>query len=125
MPADDIRQDIELKVVELIKAKLADGTMTDERSQEISQAVLDILTPGMTLEALYRAIPKLDDRFPELSAIVHPIVKEYEERVVQPAQKNVSELIRQGQFDAAAKLAQDAIKQDVKLAWVGSSKIPG
>ena len=67
MSPDDIRQQIELQVVELIKAKLADGTMTDERSQQLSKIILDILKPGMSFEVLYKEIPKIDDTAPELS----------------------------------------------------------
>ena len=77
MTPDDLRQQIELQVVELIKRKLADGTMTEERSQQISQVVLDTIRPGMTIEELYRAVPKLDDTLPELAPIVLPIVRQY------------------------------------------------
>lgn len=122
MSPDDIRQQIELKVVELIKKKLADGTMTDERSQQISQTVLDSLQPGMSFEELYKAIPKLDDTFPELSPIILPILKEYETNVTQQVKQNVENLIKQGQFDAAAKLAQKAVEGDVKLVWTGQGK---
>ncbi len=122
MTPDDLRQQIELKVVELIKEKLADGTMTEERSQQISQMVLDTLQPGMSFEELYKAIPKLDDSLPELSPIILPILKEYEINVTQQVKQNVENLIRQGQFDAAAKLAQKAVDQDVKLVWTGKGK---
>ncbi len=122
MTPDDIRQQIELQVVEFIKAKLADGTLTEERAQAISQIVLDILKPGMSFEELYKVIPKLDDQFSELAPIVLPLVRDYEERIVKEAQKSVQHLIHQGQFDAASKLAEQAVKQDVKLQWVGSAK---
>lgn len=122
MTPDDIRQQIELNVVELIKTGLADGTMTEDRSQAISQMVLDTLTPGMTFEELYRAIPKLDDAFQELSPVILPILKDYETNITQKVKLNVEDLIKQGQFDAAAKLAQKAVDQDVKLVWTGKSK---
>ncbi len=121
MSPDDIRQQIERNVVELIKAKLADGTLTEERAQQASQVVLDTLRPGMSLEELYRAVAHLDDVIPELSPVVAPILKQYEEEIVQPIGKNVEELIRQGQYDAATKLAKKAVAQDVKLTWIGSS----
>ncbi len=122
MTPDDLRQQIELNVVELIKEKLSDGTITEERSQQISQMVLDTLQPGMSFEELYKAIPKLDDAFPELSPIILPILKEYETNVTQQVKQNVENLIRQGQFDAAAKLAQKVIAQDVKVVWTGQGK---
>lgn len=124
MTPDDLRQDVELKVVNLIKEKIADGTMTEERSQAIAQFVLEAIRPGMGFEELYKAIPHLDDTFTELSPVVLPVVREYEEHIVQHAAEGVRQLIRQGQFDAAEKLAKNAINQNVKLEWSGSSNAP-
>ena len=122
MTPDDIRQKLELRIVELIKASLADGTMKEERAQQISQVVLDTLRPGMTFEELYRAVPRLDDHCPELAPVVLPLLKDYEENVNKKAMEGVSELIHQGQYDAAAKLGKQAINQDIKLVWTGSGK---
>jgi len=119
MTPDDIRQHIELQVVELIKAKLANGTMTEERSQEISKIVLDTLVPGMSMEELYKAIMKIDDAASELSSIVAPFANQYEEGITKKATAQVSEYIKEGKYDAAIKLADDAIRGDVKLRWVG------
>jgi hypothetical protein len=124
MSPDDIRQQIELQVVELIKKKLADGSMTEERAQQASQIVLDTLKPGMNFEELYRAISKLDDTVQELAPVVLPMMKEYERDIVKPIEKNVKELILQGQYDAATKLAKQAIGQDIKLEYTGSAKPP-
>ncbi len=122
MTPDELRQQLELKTVELIKAKLEDGSLTDDRAQAMSQMVLDTLKPGMSFEELYRAVPKLDDAFPELSVVVLPVVREYEQSINQQALSGVRELIKQGQYDAASKLATRAISQDVKLEWQGSGK---
>ena len=73
MTADEIREDIELAVVELIKAKLADGTMTEMRSQQISQLVLDTLKPGMSLEELYKAILPLMTHVQNLLPLSFPM----------------------------------------------------
>jgi hypothetical protein len=122
MSPDDIRQKIELQVVELIKAKLADGSMTEERAQQASQIVLDTLKPGMSYEELYQAVAHMDDIVQELAPVVLPIMQQYEEQIVKPVGNNVQELIRQGQYDAATKLAKKAISQDIKLQWTGSGK---
>jgi hypothetical protein len=122
MTPDELRQQIEMKVVEMIKARLANETITEERAQQISEFVLETLRPGMSFEELYRAVPKLDDMFPELSPIILPILKEYEANVNQKAMESIRELIRQGQYDAAAKLGKQAINQESKLVWQGSSK---
>jgi hypothetical protein len=120
MSPDDLRQDLELKIVEYIKTKLAEGTMTEERSQQVSQMVLDTLQPGMSMEALYRAIFRLDDACTELSPIVIPYARDYETNVTQKAAELVKKYIRTGQYDAAVKLAKDAITENVKISWQGT-----
>jgi hypothetical protein len=124
MTPDDIRQQIELQVVDLIKKKLAEGSMTEERAQQASQIVLDTLKPGMGYEELYRAVGKLDDVVQELAPVVLPFMEQYEHEIVKPVQKNVTELIMQGQYDAATALAKKAISQDIKMQWTESGKPP-
>jgi len=122
MTPDELRSKIELQIVELIKAKLADGTMTEERSQAVAQHALDSLKPGMSFEELYKAISKLDDLYTELAPVVLPIVREYEDTIVRQTENHVRELIRQGQYDAAEKLAKNVISKDVKIVWQGSGR---
>lgn len=122
MTPDDIRENIELAVVELINKSVADGTMTDARSQQISQIVLELLKPGMQFEELYKAIFKLDDSCTELSPIVLPYAKSYEENIAQKATDIVASYIKIGKYDAAVKLAEDVVSEDVKLEWQGKGK---
>ena len=122
MSADEIREDLELKIVEYIKKALDEGTLTEEKSQAMSSHVLEILKPGMSLDEFYRAVPQLDDPFPEFSPLIVPYLKEYEENVTKQAQIAVSELIRQGAYDAAVKVANKAINQEVNLVWTGKGK---
>ncbi len=122
MTPDDLRQDVELKVVELIKQKLSDGTMTEERSQKIAQLVLDTLKPGMSFDELYKAIFKLDDMYTELSPVVLPIIRDYDTNVTKKIQAAVQQLIKQGQYAEAEKLAQKAISGNIKLVWQASAK---
>lgn len=109
---DDIRQEIELKIVELLKHKVEDGTMTEERSQQLAKQVLDILTPGMDFPRLMKAIPTLDDNAPELSLVILPYLRQYEEMIRHKAQHKVAELIRVGQYDAAISLSKQVIAQE-------------
>ncbi len=121
MTPDELREQVELQVVELLKALLEEGKITDTRAQQISQMVLNTLIPGMSFEELYQAIPRLDDTATELSPVVLPIMRAYEENVTKQAQTGVVELIRQGQYDAATKLGQQVIDKNVKLMWEGKS----
>jgi hypothetical protein len=122
MTPDDLRQDVELKVVEFIKQKLADGTMSEKRSQAIAQLVLDSLKPGMSFEELYKAIFKLDEHYTELAPIVLPFIRDYDKNVMQKIRAAVSELIKQGRYEEAEKLSQKAISGNIKLVWTGSAK---
>ena len=124
MTPDQIRQQIELKVVELLKKLLKAGMITEERSREVSKWVLQTLKPSMSLEELFKAIAKLDDSFPELSAITLPYLREYEEKITQKSKEKVEDFIRHGQYDAAIKLAKDTVNQDVKLQWQAEAKPP-
>ncbi|MCX8009302.1 MAG: hypothetical protein N3A54_06450 [Patescibacteria group bacterium] len=119
---DDLREEVELKIVELIKEKLENGTMTEERSEAIAQHVLDTLKPGMSFQELYKAIFNLDDQFIELSPIVLPIIRDYDEKVIKKVTKKVSELIQQGQYEEAEELSKKAIAGNLKIVWQASAK---
>jgi len=116
MSPDEIRKDIELKVVELLKFRLSNQTLTEERSRVISSTVLELLQPNMNITDLYRSIMKLDDACPELSTIVYPYAKQYEEMVTQKATNTVEEYIRVGKYDAAINLAKNVVDQKVTIS---------
>ncbi len=122
MTPDELRQQIELEVVEFIRLKLDSGEITDVRAKQLAQRVLDVLQVGMTFEELYRAIPQLDDTMPELAPIVLPHMRDYETNVTSQALETVRDLIKQGQYDAAATLAKKASSRDVDLVWTGGGK---
>ncbi len=122
MTPDDLRQKVELRVVEMIKQKLAEGTLTEERSQAIAQHVLDSLKTGMTFQELYKAIFKLDDMYGELCPVTLPIIKEYEDTVTKQAQKAVSQLIAQGKYEEAETLAQQTVTGNINIVWQASAK---
>lgn len=120
MSPDDVREEVELAIVEYIKRALAAGAITEERSQQLSQMVLDTLKPGMSFEDLYSAIFSLDDAATELAPIVLPYIKNYEENVTKKATDVISSYIKVGKYDAAVKLGRDAASHSVKLEWQGS-----
>jgi hypothetical protein len=122
MTPDGIREEIELAVVELIKAKLTDGTMTEDRAQQISKMVLELLKPGMQFVELYKAIFQLDDTCTELSPIVLPYADSYEKNITQKAKDVVAGYIKVGHYDAAVKLADDVIRENVQIQWQGKAK---
>ncbi len=122
MSPDDIREQVEADIVDFIKAKVEAEEMTEDRAQSLAQLVLDRLKPGMSLEEVYKALPHLDDTFTEISHIIVPYLRDYEEGVTKPAIEQVSSLIKNGHYKEAQELADRVIRQDVKLVWTGSSK---
>ena len=58
MSPDDIRERIEAQVVDVIKLKVENEEMTEERAQELAARVLELLKPNMSLEDLYKALPQ-------------------------------------------------------------------
>jgi hypothetical protein len=122
MTPDDLRQEVELKIVEYLKVKLADGSITEEKSQTIAKLVLDTLVPGMSFDELYKAIFKLDDTYTELAIITLPFLRDYEKNVMQKAQDAVQNLISQGQYNAANKLADKAITGQLNVVWQAQAK---
>lgn len=122
MSPDELREQIELEIVELLQRKMESFEIQEARAKQIAQRVLDVLRIGMTFEELYRAIPLLDDSMPELAPVVLPHVRDYEMNVTNQALAQVQHLIRQGQFDAATQLAKKAASRDIELIWTGSGK---
>lgn len=121
MSPDDIREHIEAAIVDLIKAKVEAEEMSEERAQQLAQLTLEKLKPGMSLEELYKALPHLDDTFSEISHIIAPYLRDYEEGVTKPATSQVQQLIKAGRYKEAQELAERVISQNVKLVWTGSS----
>src|SRR3989344_5517240 len=101
MSPDELREQIELEIVELLRTKLDAMEITDTRAKAIAQRALDVLRVGMSFEELYKAIPTLDDTMPELAPVVLPHIRDYETNVTTQALENVRNLIKLGQFDAA------------------------
>ncbi len=122
MTPDELREQIELEVVEFLQSKIESGEFTEDRAKAIAARTLEVLQPGMSFEQLYKAIPQLDDTMPELAPIVLPHVRDYEKNVTSQALESVRDLIKQGQYDAAASLAKKASSRDVDLMWTGSGK---
>lgn len=122
MTPDDIREQIEADIVDLIKQKVEAEEMSEERAQTLAQMILERLKPGMSLEELYKTLPHLDDNFSEISHVVVPYLRDYEDGVAKPAIAQVQQLIKAGQYKEAQELADRVIKQDVKLVWTGSAK---
>ena len=116
MNADDERKSLEWEILKVIREKLEQGEMDSERASQIAKLVLKTIHPGMSLQEIYKIVPTLDDQFTELSIVVLPILKEYEEKIEKKVQEHVRTLIKQGKFSEASTIAEQVIKKDTSLS---------
>ena len=107
--AQAFRQYIETEVLKIVKGLAEKGETTKERIQEIAQLTLNLIKPNMTIEELYLAAVKLDDRYSELAPIVVKIMKEYEEKYNKKALVSVSALIKGGKYDEAQAMVKKVL----------------
>lgn len=104
---EQFRQLIEVEVLKVIKDLAETGTADDEKIKEIAKLALDTVQPGMSMEELYQAASKLDDKHAELAPVVFKIMQAYEEKFAKQAIDQVSNLVRAGSYDDA----QDLVKK--------------
>lgn len=111
-----IREKLQKQIVEIITTGLETGTISEERAKEIAKFVLDALPEGIKYPELIAIIPKLDDEFRELSAVVVPFMSEYEKKVKEAVNVQISALIQSGKIDEALQLTKKAIAYETKLS---------
>ena len=105
--SDEFRQFIEREVLLIIKELAETGNTTQEKLQQMAKLTLDLVKPGMPIDEMYRNAVKLDDQHSELAPVVAKLMKTYEEKYEKSALKEVTELIRNKQYDQA----QDMVKK--------------
>lgn len=105
--SDEFRQFIEVEVLKIIKSLAEAGNTTQEKLQEIAKLTLELVKPGMPIDEMYRNAVKLDDQYAELAPVVVKLMRAYEEKYEKSALKEVSQLIRDKQYDQA----QDMVKK--------------
>ncbi len=111
----EIKNTIQSKIVDLITAKLESGHMTQERAKEIAQMILDKLSGELSLEELFRIIPKLDDQFEELGAVIVPVMMDYEKKMREEINTKIDTHLQQKNFDEVLRLAKQAIEHESQL----------
>lgn len=105
--AEELRQVIEREVLEIIQKLSETEGVTKEKIQEIAKRTLKLARVGMTLDELYQSAVKLDDNCSELAPVVVTIMRAYEEKYAKKALSQVSQLVKDHQFDEA----QDVVKK--------------
>ena len=104
--ADQLREFIEKEVLKLIKDLAEKEGTTKEKVQSIAKRTLELIHPGMKLDELYFNAVKLDDNCSELAPIVVMVMREYEQKYEKKALTQVSQLIKDKQYDEAQNVVK-------------------
>lgn len=112
---DQVKRTFQEKVVELITRKLESGEMNPERAKEIAQMILEKFPEQMTDNDIINIIPKLDDQFEELAAIVVPMTLEYERKMREEINKTIDLHLQAKEFDKVLQITKGAIEQEKNL----------
>lgn len=104
--ADELREFIENEVLKIIDKMTQQEDTTKEKIQGIARKSLELIRPGMKLDELYQNAVKLDDNCSELGPIVVLIMKEYEVKYAKKALTQVSQLIKNKQYDEAQNVVK-------------------
>lgn len=111
----EVKSAIQSQIVELITAKLESGQMTPERAKEIAQMILDKLSGELSFDDLVKVVPKLDDQFEELGAVIVPVMVDYEKRMREEINEKIDSHLQQKNFDEVLKIARQAIELESQL----------
>ncbi len=107
--ADEYRRIIEVEVLQIIKDLAEKGETDRQRIQDMAASTLNLIHVGMSLEALFNNVVKLDDNFPELAPVVVKVMRIYEEKYEQNALQQVSNLVKDGKYDDANEMVKKVL----------------
>lgn len=113
--AEEVKEQLQAKIVEIITSKLESGEMTQDRAKEIAKYVLDQLPEGVSYQKMMEIVPKLDDHFHELSAAVVPVMVEYEKKMKTMIEERILALLKANKLDEALDITQKAINFEKSL----------
>lgn len=98
---------LERDIAEFLLNKLEHKEMTLGKAAEISRFVIKNLPDNLTDEQIDKILPSLDDRFIELTSLVHIHLLEYEEKNRQKLITVTEELIHQNKLEKANNLMKN------------------
>ena len=113
--AEEVKEQLQAKIVEIITSKLESGEMTEDRAKQIAKHVLDQLPEGISYQQLMEKIPRLDDHFHEIGSAVIPIMVEYEKKMKAIIEERISALLKANKLDEALDFTKKAINFEKSL----------
>ncbi len=106
---EEFRKIIEVEVLKIIKTLADTGETTRERIQDIASHTISLIHAGMTMEELFNATVKLDDKFPELAPVVVKVMRIYEEQYEKRALDMVTLLVKGGKYEEANNMVKKVL----------------
>ena len=103
----EFKEKIEREVLKVIHNLAKQKKVSADYLSSMARYTLTLFSKTKTIEEIYKAAVKLDDKYPELAEVVFKIMKEYEEKYEKKAVNLVSSLIKQGKY----KEAEDTVKK--------------
>ena len=98
---------LEKDIATFLLDKLENKNMTIERAAEISRYVIKSLPDNLTDKQIDNILPGLDDKFVELTSLVHIHLLEYEEKNRQNLITEAEKLMHQKKINEANNLMKD------------------
>jgi len=98
---------LEKDIATFLLDKLEQKNITIERASEISRFVIKNLPDNLTDEQIDKILPSFDDKFIELTSLVHIHLLEYEEKNRQKLISEAEKLIHQKKINEASNLMKD------------------
>ncbi len=81
MTNQDLKFKIEQEIANLLISRLENAQITPERASEIAKFVMESIPDNATDDYMINLIPKLDDRFSELSSVVFDHMQETDDSI--------------------------------------------
>jgi len=113
--AEELKEQLQAKIVEIITSKLEAGEITQDRAKDIAKYVLEQLPEGISYQKMMEIVPKLDDHFHELGAAVIPVMIEYERKMKKIIEERIQTLIKANKLDEALDFTKKAINFEKSL----------
>lgn len=106
---------VEQEIAKLLLVKLEKFDISFKRASQIAKFILSHLPENITDEQVIKIIPSLDDKFYELSELVHKHMLDYEEKYKEDTIKNMQDMIKHKHFQEASNMAFKYFEQKVEL----------
>jgi hypothetical protein len=110
-----LREKLQQDIVAIITRKLESGEMTEERAKAIAKMTLEKLPENLNYKQIMEVLPTLDDEFHELKAAVIPVLMDYQQKISNQVEIQITSLLKEQKYQDALKLAQKAVEFESKL----------